>query len=110
MGKARVDDEQWHHVAVTYDMEFQRIYVDGVLDIQKEFNAKPDTNTDPLLIGRVHGADFMEGSLDELIILNVPLEEEDIMRLMGGLEPIIKGAAVNSSGKLIAIWGKLKAE
>ena len=110
LGVTRVDDEQWHHVAVTYDMESQRIYVDGVLDIQKEFNADPDTNTDPLLIGRVHGADFMEGSLDELIILNVPLEEEDIKLLMAGLEPIIKGTAVNSSDKLITIWGKLKVE
>jgi hypothetical protein len=110
LGKIRVDDEQWHHVVATYDMEFERIYVDGVLDVQKACRDEPDTNTAPLLIGRVHGEDFMKGLIDELFILNEPLQEEDIQVLMEGLEDIAKGATVDSLEKLSTTWGSVKAQ
>lgn len=110
MGATKIDDEQWHHFAATYNMEFERIYIDGLPDGQSAYSDKPDTNTAPLTIGRMPGGHFMNGSLDELIILNEALEEEDIRGLMEGLEGFANSSPVASLAKLAVTWGNTKAQ
>lgn len=46
-----VADGDWHHIAGTYDMEFLRIYVDGVQTGQKALSTEPNTADAPLMVG-----------------------------------------------------------
>src|SRR5678815_1957301 len=41
IGKTPIAIGEWHHTAVTYDGTSWRLYVDGVLDAEKEANASP---------------------------------------------------------------------
>ncbi|MDJ1492862.1 PKD domain-containing protein [Cytophagaceae bacterium DM2B3-1] len=71
---ARFDDNQWHHVAWTYDgssnASGSRIYVDGVeqtttVDINNLTGSTIEANT-PSIIGSRPGSLFFKGQLDEV--------------------------------------------
>ena len=49
IGSTRVDDNKWHHVAVTYLPGTMNAYVDGRFDGSASFEVCP--NSDPLLLG-----------------------------------------------------------
>ena len=50
-GTRNVNDEQWHHVAATYDGVQMCLYVDGTLDVSHAFTGAMVLNNDPVCIG-----------------------------------------------------------
>lgn len=104
VGTTNLTDGQWHHLAVTYDMDTLRVYVDGVEENACPKNGlKPDMSTGMLSIGRI-GDMFLTGVIDEVRISNVARSEAEIKRSMDGQLVI----AVEPSGKLATVWGSLK--
>ena len=102
-------DENWYHLAVTYDQKSIRGYVDGVQEDENSLDLQPELNNGPVTIGctGTGGAEPALGMIDEVGIFNDALtaaEVKDIMR--NGLE--LSALAVGSSGKLASTWGNIK--
>lgn len=105
-GATPVTDDQWHHLAITYDGANSRVYVDGVLDAEAP-SPPPDANTAPVRFGRAGGSGGARanGLIDEVIILSVAYSEDEITQLMDGLVQIL---SVEPGGKLPVLWGQIK--
>jgi hypothetical protein len=105
-GATPVTDDEWHHLAITYDGTTSRIYVDGALDAEAPA-PPPDTNSATVRFGRAGGSGGARanGIIDEVIILNVAYAEAEIVQLMDGLG---KMASVEPEGRLPAVWAWLK--
>jgi hypothetical protein len=105
-GATIVTDDEWHHLAITYDGSHARIYVDGVLDAEAP-TPPPDVNSAPVRFGRAGGSGGARanGIIDEIIILNVAYSEAEITQLMAGLGRI---ASVEPDGKSSVLWGQIR--
>ena len=105
-------DDEWHHIAITYDRKEYKLYVDGKVEASKQASFAPDTNTSPFTIGAImNGSKPVNGVIDEVVIFAFALEQEDIQRIMSiGLEEIAAGAPVIPSTKLPDTWGQIKAD
>ena len=101
-----LNNNTWHHVAVTFDGSVYSLYVDGILFDSKS-GVAPITNTVDFILGAMEetqitptGQDLhFDGGLDELRIWDVALTEVQIRQMMnqeiyndGG---ILKGKEVN---------------
>ena len=107
---------EWSFVALTYDGDVIKLYVDGEMVGEKAVG-KPDEDSHSATPEDQQGAIWFAqwkagagwsftGALDEAAVFNVPLSEEDIQDIMNnGLEKI---AAVSSLGKLSVTWGYVK--
>ncbi len=105
VGTSMIIDQEWHHIAATYDMEELKLYVDGILEGTQQKNLEPETNAEPLQMGMIHGI------IDELAMFNVALEEEDIIRIKEeGLIEALLIAAVEPSNKLPGTWAEVKTQ
>lgn len=104
VGTTNLTDGKWHHLAVTYDMDKMRVYVDGVEEKACAKNGqKPDMSNGILSIGRWGGM-FVTGTIDEVHISNVARAEAEIKQSMKG--QLVE--AVESAGKLAMTWGLIK--
>ena len=106
-----VADGEWHHIAGTYDQEFLRVYVDGVMTGQIALNTTPNINNAPLMIAAQppNGGGPTFGIIDDVGVFSVGLEEGDIQRIMeDGLSMF--AAPVEPGGKLYGLWSALKGE
>ena len=105
-GATPVTDDQWHHLAVTYDGTDSRIYFDGILDAEAP-SPPPDANEAPVRFGKAggSGAARANGIIDEVIILNMAYSEVEITALMEGLALL---TPVVPRGKLPVLWGQIK--
>jgi len=113
-GKKVLFDDNWYHLAGTYDMSNIRLYVDGALDAEMPNNQEPVANDGPLVIGAdevaAGGNENINGVVDDVGLFNDALDEEEIKNIMEvGLLDALGLAAVSSGGKLAATWGKIKA-
>ena len=63
----------WHHIALTYDKENIKLYVDGVEKDSKSCTSSISTNTKSLKIGK-----NVSGTIDEVRIYNRALSAEEI--------------------------------
>jgi Ca2+-binding RTX toxin-like protein len=80
----KLQANKWQHVALTYDGEAVRFYIDGQLDANVSYAAiKFDTNNEDLVLGAdLPGADeFFDGKLDETRIYNRALSMTEIAEL-----------------------------
>ncbi len=79
---ANFTDGLWHHVVATYDMSFQRVYVDGV---QIGFSPKTgamDVSGASMEIGHAPpGNEFFNGLIDEVAVWSRPLGAVEIRQL-----------------------------
>lgn len=75
-------DEQWHYVAVTYDRNSLRLYVDGRLVGEHSYRAKIGLNAFPILLG-----DGFEGLMDEVEIYGRAASADEIRRWSRRYEP-----------------------
>ena len=73
-----VQDDQWHHIAATYDGTTMRIYVDGQLDASANIALTMATSNLPLKIGSTYGSGgrgeaqgYFKGQIDEARISTV---------------------------------------
>jgi len=107
--KTQVLDENWYHLAVTYDQKSIRSYVDGVQEDENPLDLQPELNNGPVTIGctGTGGAEPALGLIDEVGIFNDALTAADVKDIMkNGLERAV--LALESAGKLAATWGSIK--
>ncbi len=110
---APIYDNQWHHIAwVVEDAKSNtgKIYIDG--EAQEVVYGDVKTPTDyadfqhPVYLGAANNRAkierFCPATVDEFRLYTKALTEQEI------LQNLATGAAVESSGKLSIVWGKLK--
>jgi hypothetical protein len=66
----------WHHVAVTYDDDILRLYVDGKLARETRYNRKPAANPFPLSIG-----DGFVGKIAHVMLFDRALNKSEVSTL-----------------------------
>ncbi|MBE0535447.1 MAG: lamin tail domain-containing protein [Phycisphaerae bacterium] len=97
-----VNDGQWHHFLASFDGDTLRLYIDGVLNAQAQETGHPDNN-DPLVIGSRFGAAPWKGTMDDLAIWDVALDEARIADLSdGSVRPLDVGAVVSAVDERLA--------
>jgi len=74
----------WHHVAAVWDGQVERLYLDGILQAERERTGRSNPNPYPVIIGNweypsCHGTCF-GGVLDEVKIWNRPLSAEEVQQ------------------------------
>jgi hypothetical protein len=88
-GSMALPDDDFGHVAVTYDGTEMKIYVNGQFDSSQERGPQNTDTVTPVLIGARFTSDapseFFDGVIDELAIFNVALTEQQIREIMYGL-------------------------
>lgn len=98
---------EWTHLAVTFDGEVHRGYVDGVIAGNDLRWDGPIGHLDvPLLIGAASDNPFT-GMIDELAIYNRGLSEEEVLETM---EEGHGTFAVHPMSKLPICWANVKAD
>ena len=121
-GETDVADDQWHHIAATFDGGDQRIYVDGVLDAQVDGPADVigagAARFGFIGIGSEAGAFdanvgptwAFNGLLDEFLMFHRPLSADEIAHLATGPDdPFASTTSVDPADKLSTTWGTLKS-
>ncbi|MBC8230477.1 LamG domain-containing protein [bacterium] len=104
-GTTEVSDEEWHHIAGSYDLDTLLLYVDGVLEAEGDHDGEPDFMDDPLMLGSGEIWPFL-GIIDDVGIFNQALSADDIVNIMTkGLERV---SAVSEAGKLTTTWAEIK--
>ena len=105
---------QWHHLAVTYDGNDMKSYLDG-----KKVDERNTTAPTPAVRGLFLMGNFLKrgdgwnynGAIDEVVILTEALTEGDIKDLMNkGLERALGLVAVSPPGSLTTTWGAAKRQ
>ena len=100
-----IQDNEWHHLAGTWDGQTISLYIDGELEKSCECAGELGTNTKKLYIGsRMGELRFFTGTVDEVRIYNRALTQKEIQKDMETFD----GSSVSPSGKLAVCWGKLK--
>jgi hypothetical protein len=88
-GTMTVPDNDFGHVAVTYDGVEMKIYVNGEFDALQERGPQNTDTATPVLIGarftNNEPSEFFNGVLDEVALFNVALTEQQIRDVMYGL-------------------------
>lgn len=106
-GTTEITDNVWHHLAFTFDGKVGKVYVDGVLESEKD-NTNTFQSNDPITIGvpNIGNAGGLLGTIDEIRISNVARTEKEINEMKDvGLAQIL---SVNPSEKLTTRWGYYK--
>ena len=99
--------DTWHHLAMVYDGAEIRIYLDGELDGEIARKGDINKNEASVWIGKkAIESVWLDGTLDELRILNIAITQEQIQTDME--EGIT--FAVEVTGKLTTTWGRIKSE
>jgi len=88
-GTKALPDNEFGHVAVTYDGAEMKIYVNGEFDSRQDRGPQNTDTLTPVLIGarftNNEPSEFFNGVLDEVAIFNVALTEQQIRDVMYGL-------------------------
>ena len=72
IGETEVSDEEWHHIAGSYDLDRLLLYVDGVLDGEGDHDGEPDFMEDPFMLGSGEIWPFL-GIIDDVGLFNKAL-------------------------------------
>lgn len=117
-GKVAVTDNQWHHVAVTFNAEAKRIYVDGKLDVeavpeQQFIGPKAQrfgfigTGSEATAFDGARNPHWtFNGLMDEFLMFHRSLSAEEVGRLANAAgNPL----AVEPVDKLSITWGQIKS-
>lgn len=80
--QTNINDNLWHHLAVTFNNGTFKMYVDGILDLNT-VNKTISTSVGDLLVGQKSGVggNQYDGDVDELKIFDKALEANDITNL-----------------------------
>ncbi len=106
-GTTDITDSVWHYLAFTFDGETGRVYVDGVLEFEKD-NSNTFQSNDPITIGvaNVGNTAGLYGIIEEIRISNIARSEAEIKEAMAvGLAQIL---SVDPESKLTTRWGYIK--
>ena len=103
MSEKTVVDDQWHFMAAVYDGSVFKLYLDGFLEIEKEFLYGIGSNNEPLLIGWDENTWLSDrhfyGKIDEVRIYNRALDSIEINRLYGEESVTISGQSQICQGE-----------
>ena len=80
----KYNDGIWHHVVITYDQVNLRLYIDGVEEKINETKATPETNAQPLNIGKnplTFKKAYYDGDIDEVYVWNNDLTADEVQEL-----------------------------
>ena len=109
---ALIEANQWYHAVGTYDFStgLAKIYVNGQFDKEISFTSDKNFTAIPVIIGSYGVGSYpFNGTIDEVVIFNVALEEGDIKAIMTkGIERATGMTAVSPSGKLVTTWADIK--
>ncbi|MHC4504069.1 MAG: LamG-like jellyroll fold domain-containing protein, partial [Planctomycetota bacterium] len=103
-GSQTVNDDEWHHVAVTWDSVARKgmAYVDGRAGLTRSnFNGLQDKPGDKIRTGWSpggEGAVNFTGLIDEVRIYSRALSAEEIAKLVGPMPPFISSFAPAAAG------------
>lgn len=95
---------EWTHLAVTFDGEIQRGYVNGVKGVDMGWAGPIGHMAVPMIIG-AHSGDTYTGMIDDLAIYSRALSEEEILITMEEGHAIV---AVRPLDKLATRWAHIK--
>ncbi len=81
-----VNDNQWHHIATTYDGAEMKLYIDGVFENSLAATGAITSSTDPLTIGYSMGFNLYPfiGKIDDVRIWDVARNLSQITSTMNG--------------------------
>ncbi|HID56913.1 TPA: LamG domain-containing protein [Candidatus Poribacteria bacterium] len=105
-GATSLNTDKWYHVALVYDGNEIRVYLNGELDGSLSASGKIEASDAELRIGRGDPAGYFAGVIDEVAIFNVALDEETIKGIMeDGLKTSL---SVSPRDRLTTRWGEVK--
>ena len=83
-GSTIVGDNQWHHVAVTWESGSHTLYLDGEVDGTSEVEGTIRSSTIPLTIGAWIGSgqSYSNSSIDDVRIYNNILSQSEVLALV----------------------------
>ncbi len=77
-----LNDNNWHHVALTFDGSRTMIYIDGTPDGTLSISGNIDTNTEKVIIGKeLPNAYHMNATIDSVRIYNEALTPDETVIL-----------------------------
>lgn len=95
VGSTYYNADVWHHIAITFDHQFNKLYVDGQLSQAWNSSSLYTTNWEPLLtatsykniaIGRSYGsATFADGSINDVRIYDHCLSPKEVKEISKAL-------------------------
>ena len=88
-GNTKINDNIWHHIVGTYDHQFMKVYLDGILDctpLALNGDISIDSSNIYYYIGR-YGNNYITSIIDELKIYNRALSEAEIRQDMMNFNP-----------------------
>lgn len=103
-------EEEWHHIAGTYNGSDTVIYYDGEVVASQAASGQMIPSTGPIFLGAkwndpAHPGDYWLGMIDELVVLGRGLTAEEVNQAMNGFEVLF---SVDAQGKLASTWGSIK--
>lgn len=106
-GTTQMKLDTWQHLAMVYNGAELRIYLDGELEGEVPRKGDINQNEASVWIGKkANESIWLDGTIDELRILNVAINQEQIQ---ADMEEGI-AFAVEITGKLTTTWGRIKTE
>lgn len=89
---------KWQHVAATFDPTNGEVvlYVDGIDYYTGTTVRRPESNSEPITVGKTDAGDQFDGMIDDLRIYNTVLKKSDIIKAMN--EPSSGGAGGGGAG------------
>ena len=95
----------WHHVIAQFDGNTRSLWMDGEM-INSDQPAGHNAQIADVNIGVTNNrSEFWDGRLDEMRLYNRALDEEEIQQNYKVSSNVM---AVESTGKLSTLWGKIK--
>jgi len=103
-GKTEVEQEEWTHIAGTYDGKSMKLYLNGQLDSEMANTGSIQVPAD--LLQLKYGPETYIGGMDEIVLFNRALDQNEVAALAKGWEAAMP---VESVGQLSATWGRMKS-
>ena len=110
-GPTAVNDDQWHHLAFTYDGAKKILYVDGEVDVDQDTTGAFGVTGVDVHLGGTPTTRRALGLMDEIAVFNVPLEQTDIQNIMNdGLGSVLGLTPVTPQGRLTTTWANIRSQ
>ena len=110
-GPTVVNDDEWHHIAFTYDGKKMIAYIDGKVDAQANTGGVFGLTGQSLQIGGMADQRPAWGLMDDVGVFNTALSEADINDVMDqGLGKLFGFTPVSPEGRLTTVWARVKSD
>ena len=101
-----IKEDQWSHLASTFDGENMRIYLNAEMAGEKNIGANNPSivwnDNESSISGRPHNDSWFVGLIDEFALYNRALSEDELQQLMSGK------IAVEKRNNATTTWARIK--